>query len=86
MLGCQESNGNDWGNSSKGNVFAYPKIESVNKSDEDITVSSMWRFKCYVDDYKNDFSSSAFLAQSTEGVQLLGGNILVGKRLKLFLK
>ena len=82
LLGYQESNGNDWGSPSEGNVFVYPEIEIVNNSDEEITISSMLSFNCYVDEYKNDFSSSAFLAQSTEGLQMLDGSIPAGKRLK----
>lgn len=83
LLGYEESNGNDWGNPSEGNIFIYPEIEIVNNSNEEITISSMLSFNCYVDDYKNDFSSSAFLALATEdGMQALDGTIPVGKKLR----
>lgn len=83
LLGYEESGGNDWGNPSEGNVFIYPEIEIVNNSNEEITISSMLSFNCYVDDYKNDFSSSAFLALATEdGMQALDGTIPVGKKLR----
>jgi len=83
LIGYEESNGNDWGKPESGKVFVFPEIEICNNSDEEISISSMISFECYVDDYKSDFSSNAFLAISTEdGKQQLDGSIAPGKKLK----
>lgn len=83
VTGYEESNGNDWGTPEDGNIFVFPEIEITNNSDEEITISSMISFECYVDDYKSDFSSNAFMAISTEdGKQQLDGSVASGKKLK----
>lgn len=83
VLGYEESNGNDWGTPEDGNTFIFPEIEITNNSDDEITISSMVSFECYVDDYKMDFSSDAFMTISTEdGKQQLDGSIASGKKLK----
>lgn len=83
LLGYQESSGNDWGTPESGNIFVFPEIEITNNSDEEISISSMLSFECYVDDYKVDFSSNAFMAISTEeGKKQLDGSVTPGKKLK----
>lgn len=83
VIGYEESKGNDWGTPSDGNIFVFPEIEISNGSDEEISVSSMISFECYVDDYKTDFSSNAFMAISVDDKkQQLDGSVAPGKRLK----
>lgn len=83
VTGYEESSGNDWGTPDEGMTFVFPEIEIVNNSDEEIGISSMLSFECYVDDYKTDFSSSAFMAISTDKTkQQLDGSIAPGKKLK----
>lgn len=83
LVNYEESEGNDWGKPEDGKIFVFPEMEIANNSDEEISVSSMVSFECYVDDYKTDFSSNAFMAISTEdGKQQLDGSVAPGKRLK----
>lgn len=83
LIDYEESEGNDWGNPEDGNIFVFPEIEISNSSDEEITVSSMISFECYIDDYKTDFSSNAFMAISVDGgKQQLDGSVAPGKKLK----
>ncbi len=83
LIGYEESNGNDWGNPESGKIFVFPEIEVCNNSDKEISISSIISFECYVDDYKTDFSSNAFMTISTEnGKQQLDGSIAPGKKLK----
>lgn len=83
VTGYEESTGNDWGAPEEGMVFVFPEIEIVNNSGEEVSISSMLSFECYVDDYKTDFSSSAFMAISTDSAkQQLDGSIAPGKKLK----
>ena len=65
LIGYEESYGNDWGKPGDGKVFVFPEFEITNNSNEEISVSSLVSFECYVDDYKTDFSSNAFMAIST---------------------
>ncbi len=83
LIGYEESYGNDWGKPGDGKVFVFPEFEITNNSNEEISVSSLVSFECYVDDYKTDFSSNAFMVISTEdGKQQLDGSIAPGKKLK----
>ncbi len=83
LIGYEESSGNDWGSPEDGKIFVYPEIEIFNESDEEIHISSMVSFECYVDGYKTDFSSEAFMAISkTDGKQQLDGGVASGKKLK----
>lgn len=83
VINYEESMGNDWGKPSEGNVFIFPEIEITNNSNKEISVSSIMSFECYIDDYKADFNSDAFMAISTEdGKQQLDGSIAPGKKLK----
>lgn len=83
VLSYTESNGNDWVEPKDGYVFVYPLIEISNKSDEEITISSMLSFNNYCDDYLLEYSSNALMAISTEDdMQALDMNISSGKKAK----
>lgn len=83
LIGYQESSGNDWGSPAAGKVFIYPEFEISNNSSEEISISSMASFECYCDDYSLEFSSSAFMAMSTEdSMGQLDGSIAPGKKMK----
>ncbi len=83
LINYEESVGNDWGKPEDGKIFVFPEIEIYNNSDREISISSMASFECYVDDYKSDFSSNAFMAISTEdGKQQLDGSVAPGKKMK----
>ncbi len=83
VLSYEESTGNEWVQPESGKIFVFPEIEITNNSDEEISVSSMISFDCYIGDYKADFSSNAFMALSTEsGNQQLDGSIAPGKKNK----
>ena len=83
VLSYEESIGNEWVQPESGIIFVFPEIEITNNSDDEISVSSMISFDCYIGDYKADFSSNAFMALSTEsGKQQLDGSIAPGKKIK----
>jgi len=83
VLSYEESTGNEWVQPESGKIFVFPEIEITNNSDDEISVSSMISFDCYIGDYKADFSSNAFMALSTEsGKQQLDGSIAPGKKIK----
>ncbi len=86
VIGYEESAGNEWVQPEEGKIFVLPEIEISNNSDEEVSVSSMISFDCYVGDYKADFSSNAFMSISMEGgKQQLDGSIAPGKKLRGFL-
>ena len=76
VLSYEESTGNEWVQPESGKIFVFPEIEITNNSDDEISVSSMISFDCYIGDYKADFSSNAFMALSTES----GNKRSFGKR------
>lgn len=80
------SKGNDWGKPSKGNQFVFLKILVENKSDKDITISSIASFDAYCDDYKLEDSSEALLALSVDKKRHpLDGTVASGKKLDGYL-
>lgn len=82
----ETSKGNDWGKPSKGNQFVFLKILVENKSDEDITISSIASFDAYCDDYKLEDSSEALLALSVDKKRhALDGTVASGKKLEGYL-
>lgn len=78
FVSCEESRGSDFFKPSDGNVFLVCEFEVDNKSQSDITISSMLSFETYVDDYSTSLSVSATVSTDR---QQLDGSVAAGKKM-----
>lgn len=79
FVGATESKGSEYNKPAEGNVFLICEFDIENKSDKEITVSSMLSFEAYVDDYSTDLSISGLIEKGNK--QQLDGSIAAGKKM-----
>lgn len=80
FVGVTESKGSDFFKPADGKVFVLCEFEISNKSDAELSVSSMLSFEAYCDDYACELSISA-LADKSDKTQL-DGTVAPGKKMK----
>lgn len=81
-----ESEGDDWSVPTEGNEFMFVHLTIVNKTSDDLVISSMASFENYCDDTKLDYSAAAFTALATTSDQpKLDGTIAPGETLEGYL-
>ena len=81
-----ESEGDDWSVPTEGNEFMFVHLTIVNKTSDDLVISSMASFENYCDDTKLDYSAAAFTALATTSDQpKLDGTIAPGESLEGYL-
>ncbi len=78
IYGFKESKGSSFSKPEKGNTFILIDIEIVNKSSEELNISSLMSFNAYCDGYSCEFSFSALLNASRQ----MDGAISPGKKMK----
>ncbi len=79
FLDVSENEGSDFFKPADGKVYLLCEFEIVNTSDEELVISSMMCFDCYVDDVQTTISLSAL--SSKEDKNQLDGTIASGKKM-----
>ena len=77
LLDVRTVQGGQYYRPADGNVFLVFEIEIVNNSEEEIAVSSLLSFSVYIDDYAQQFSLEAILA---DGGRQMDGTVAAGKK------
>lgn len=81
LKSVKESRGSIYNEPSEGKVLANCEFEIQNNSTEELSISSLLKFKLYCDDYKCEYSLIATGANVLEGKKTLDGSIAAGKKM-----
>ena len=79
FVGMTESKGSDFNKPADGNVYVLCEFTIENKSNEEISVSSMLNFDAYCDDFSVSQSIGALIEKDNKGQ--LDGSIAAGKKM-----
>ena len=78
FVSCTESSGKGYYTPDSGNVFLFCEFAIENKSNKDISVSSIMSFEAYVDDYSTNMSMTGTLAADKGQMD---GTVAAGKKM-----
>lgn len=78
FVSCTESSGKGYYTPDSGNVFLFCEFAIENKSNKDISVSSIMSFEAYVDDYSTNMSMTGTLAADKGQMD---GSVAAGKKM-----
>lgn len=82
FLSAQTFTGDDYTQPDPGNVFLVLEFEIENISDSSMTVSTLWDFEAYCDDYHCDQDFSGYFLEDIQVLGTLDGDIAPGKKIK----
>ncbi len=80
LIGVTHPEGSEYTKPEEGKVYTLLEFEITNKSNEDVAVSSMLSFDCYVDAYQTSISLSALMNKGD--AEQLDGTVAAGKKMK----
>lgn len=78
FVAVEEYDGDEFTKPADGNVFVSCEFTIENRSDEDLTISSLMCFDAYFDDFATDIS---FSASSATDAKTLDGTVAAGKKI-----
>lgn len=78
FVSCTQSSGEGFYTPDSGNVFLFCEFAIENKSNKDISVSSIMSFEAYVDDYSTNMSMTGTLAADKGQMD---GTVAAGKKM-----
>ena len=81
LKSVKESRGSIYNEPSEGKVIANCEFEIQNNSTEELSISSLLKFKLYCDNYTCKYNFAANGANVLEGKQTLDGTIVPGKKM-----
>lgn len=80
FISIKNKNGSDFFQPKSGNTFVYAEFEIENKSDKELSISSVMCFDAYFDGYSASTSISALSAD--DSVSSIDGTVGPGKKIK----